>query len=146
MYTIEKELEKLKQVYLKKDYDDPNTIYILIKTVDKHAIFRTLDTITLKEEIIALPEIFLKTEFYTAYEYIKNAEFIGKTGFYKNMSDLEKYIYLNYILYYKDDFYELIYDTFDKKIKIMPSIYAIEDFIEKETPLTKDVALTRIKI
>lgn len=146
MYDIKDKLEKLKQVYLKKDYDDPNTIYILIKIVDNYAIFRTLDTITLKEEIIALPEIFLKTEFYTAYEYIKNAEFIGKTGFYKNMSDLEKYIYLNYILYYKDDFYELIYDTFDKKIKIMPSIYAIEDFIEKKTPLTKDVALTRIKI
>lgn len=146
MYDIKDKLEKLKQVYLKKEYDDPNTIYILIKIVDNYAIFRTLDTITLKEEIIALPEIFLKTEFYTAYEYIKNAEFIGKTGFYKNMSDLEKYIYLNYILYYKDDFYELIYDTFDKKIKIMPSIYAIEDFIEKKTPLTKDVALTRIKI
>ena len=146
MYDIKDKLEKLKQVYLKKEYDDPNTIYILIKIVNNYAIFRTLDTITLKEEIIALPEIFLKTEFYTAYEYIKNAEFIGKTGFYKNMSDLEKYIYLNYILYYKDDFYELIYDTFDKKIKIMPSIYAIEDFIEKKTPLTKDVALTRIKI
>lgn len=146
MYDIKAKLEKLKQVYLKKEYDDPNTIYILIKIVDNYAIFRTLDTITLKEEIIALPEIFLKTEFYTAYEYIKNAEFIGKTGFYKNMSDLEKYIYLNYILYYKDDFYELIYDTFDKKIKIMPSIYAIEDFIEKETPQTNDIVITRIKI
>ena len=146
MYDIKDKLEKLKQVYLKKEYDDPNTIYILIKIVNNYAIFRTLDTITLKEEIIALPEIFLKTEFYTAYEYIKNAEFIGKTGFYKNMSDLEKYIYLNYILYYKDDFYELIYDTFDKKIKIMPSIYAIEDFIEKETPQTNDIVITRIKI
>ena len=146
MYDIKDKLEKLKQVYLKKEYDDPNTIYILIKIVDNYAIFRTLDTITLKEEIIALPEMFLKTEFYTAYEYIKNAEFIGKTGFYKNMSDLEKYIYLNYILYYKDDFYELIYDTFDKKIKIMPSIYTIEDFIEKETPQTNDIVITRIKI
>ena len=82
MYDIKDKLEKLKQVYLKKEYDDPNTIYILIKIVDNYAIFRTLDTITLKEEIIALPEMFLKTEFYTAYEYIKNAEFIGKTGFY----------------------------------------------------------------
>lgn len=146
MYTIEKELEKLKQVYLKKDYDNPNTIYILIKIVDKHAIFRKLDTITLEEEVVALPENFLKTKFYTAYEYIKNAKFIGTTGFYKNMNPLEKYIYLSYIIYYKDDFYELIYDTFDERMKIIPSVYAIEDFIEKKPPLTKDVALTRIKI
>lgn len=141
---IEKNLDKLKNTYLKKEYDEPNTIFILLNKEKDIFIFKKIDTITLEEDIVAIPQSIVVSKYYTGFEFIKKATYVGKSGFYKFMNPLEKTIYINYVLYYKDEFYELVFDTFDNRMKIIPSIYSLEYFVNVDTVKSKGTHTRKI--
>lgn len=142
------EIENLKNVYLKRKYDNPNAIYYFIREIqDNNLMFKMVDTITLEEEYVVLPKTIVISNYYTAYEFIKDAKFIGKSGYFKTIPfHVDRTIYKSYILLYKDDYYELVYDTFDETMKILPSICDMKDFVEVYNPGADNIDIKPVQL
>lgn len=124
-------MEDLSKIYLKKNYEDQNSIYIFLKSTkdNEHYILKSIDTITDEEDIIcALKDEFMK-EFYCFQELIEQSNYVGKSGYYNKMNPFEKEIYKSFIILYKDNFHELLYDTILDTCFLAGSIFDLEDFV-----------------
>ncbi len=128
-------MEDLNKIYLKKEFtsledlDDTNTAFILLRDVKNYMIFKKIDTVTLDSEIVCLTKDEIKEKFYTAKEFIETSKFIGKSGYYKPMSELDKYTFESFIILYQNCNHMLIYDTILEQVFVTCSAYDDKDFI-----------------
>lgn len=124
-------MEDLSKIYLKKNYEDQNSAYILLKSTkdNEYCILKSIDTITDEEEIICVQRDEFMKEFYCCQELIKQSNYVGKSGYYNKMNPLEKELYKSFVILYKDNFHELLYDTILDTCFLAGSIFDLEDFV-----------------
>ena len=54
---------------------------------------------------------------------------MGKIGYYNKMNPLEKELYKSFVILYKDNFHELLYDTILDTCFLAGSIFDLEEFV-----------------
>lgn len=124
-------MDELNKVYLKKECDNPNAIYYLIKETKnrKYVILRKIDTILDDIDIICIKKEKLQEEYYQILELLKEENLLGVVGYYKGMNELEKYIYQSYMIMFRDEEYELIYDPILDRHFVNRSSFEKESFV-----------------
>ncbi|MGN0993184.1 MAG: hypothetical protein ACI4PE_04620, partial [Bacilli bacterium] len=124
-------MEELSKIYLKKNYEDQNSVYMFLKSTKnkKYYILKSIDTITDEEEIICIENDKFMKEFYCFQELIKQSNYVGKSGYYNKMNPFEKEIYKSFVILYKDNLHELLYDTILDTYFLAGSIFDLEDFV-----------------
>lgn len=125
-------MNNLSNLYLKRiiDTSNPNSVFEFVRNSsdDKNVILKEIDTITFDEDYLCYKKSSFEEEFYSVRELICKKNFIGKQGYYEDMTMFEKLIYKELILMYKDEVYELLYDELLGNIFLGPSIYNMENF------------------
>ena len=126
---MEKQLEHLKKYYLKKNSDNTNVIYKLVNEINDYVILHIINLLTMETiNIIAVPKGLFSINYVSTYDFLKGAKRINKAGSYT--SDFNSiFLYKNKVIVYKDENFELLYDTKIKKMLIIPSIYDSKDFV-----------------
>ena len=114
-------------------------IYYLIKETKnrKYVILREIDTILDDIDIICIKKEELQEEYYQILELLKEENLLGVVGYYKDMNELEKYIYKSYMIMFRDEKYELIYDPILDRHFINRSLFEKESFVCEENILKK---------
>lgn len=142
-------MENLKKLYLRKDGKELNSVYLYLRTCKNNnfCICKKIDTIYKTSEIVCSRIDDFKENFYNATELISTENYIGKSGYYKDMAELDIYIYKTYVILYKDSLYELIYDTIEDTCIVNASSNTKEDFIpfsgQPKFPLNRTFEKTR---
>ena len=117
---------------------DANTIFFISDIVNDYYILRKYDTIYNEyEDLVAFSKEYVEENMYTATAFFENSIYVGKNGYYKDMIEIEKYIFETLTLVYKDEFNELLYDNITGNFFISPSKYEIDDFIYSKDQNTK---------
>ncbi len=119
-----KKIENLKNVYLRKT-NCSCKIYLKINEFTDRYLFKVIDTFTDEEIYEVIPKEIITLYYYTAYDFLKYAKFLGKSCYYPDSI----FFYLNKIMLYKDDNYELLYDIKNNKTIIIPSSYSLDELI-----------------
>ena len=125
-------IENLKKTLLLKtnNHNNSNCVYKVLNEINDYLIVQQIDTLDNENnDIIAIPKTFMEENMYTLEEFLEKSTYIGQTGYYKNMTQLEKYIYSDLILLYKDNYNEILYDRLIDNLFIASSVYDINDFI-----------------
>lgn len=119
------------KIYLKKSFEDQNNVYIFLKSTkdDGYCILKSIDTITKEENIICLQKDRFIEDFYCCKNLICQENYVGKIGYYNKMNPLEKELYKTFVILYKDNFHELLYDTILDTCFLAGSIFDLEDFV-----------------
>ncbi len=117
---------------------DANTIFFISDIVNDYYILRKYDTIYNEyEDLVAFSKEYVEENMYTVSDFFENSIYVGKNGYYKDMIEIEKYIFETLTLVYKDEFNELLYDNITGNFFISPSKYEIDDFIYSKDQNTK---------
>ena len=134
-------MEKMDRILLyacERDFDAANDILMILRDTGDYFIVKKYDTITCENKgIFALNKEKSKDAIYTAREFLQNSEYVGKAGYYKEMSKLEKYISQFQTIIYKDEFNELVYDSISEQIFVSYPFYNKSEFIPFEKQQTK---------
>ena len=121
---------KFDKILMLKDGTPSNNYFEITSEINDYYILKRTDTIMPENtKIIALEKSYVEEHMYTASEFFQKADYIGLKGYYKNMTDFEKHIYQTFILIFKDEYNELLYDTISECIFIAPSLYDYKDFV-----------------
>lgn len=134
-------MDKLDKILLYKcerDIDSLNDVFLIIRNLENYLIVKKYDTCTREEKgLSALSKEEVKENFYTAKEFFKNSKYVGKSGYYKGMIDIEKYISSTQVIIYKDEYNEIKYDIPMGTIFVSGTLYDEKDFIPfEEQPAT----------
>lgn len=128
-------MDNLDKVYLRKEfndmdsYKDVNNVYIYISERDNYYLLKKLDTLTKEEDVVAISKDVINDEFYTALEFLEDATFIGKSGYFNGMHYYETALYKTFIIIYASSRHMLIYDTISDTLFVAPSSHDISKFI-----------------
>lgn len=114
------------------NYKDINVVYYIIKELEDYYITKRVDTITQEESFEAISKYFCKDNLYTLEEFFSTATFIGKSGYYIGSTELERFLQSSFVVVYKNETNDLVYDSILNYFFIMPSSYPIESFVPFE--------------
>lgn len=131
-------MSDLSKVFMYKDYRPSHEIFTVLKELKNYYIVKKMDTLDNSvNEILPLEKNFAKNHMYTAQEFLNEADYIGKTGYYKDMPDFLKYAYDTFVLVYRDDYNELLYDTISNFFFITAALAPKEDFVVSDVQYPK---------
>ena len=138
-------MDKLDKILLYKcerDLDSFNDVFLIIRNLENYLIVKKYDTCTREEKgLSALSKEEVQKNFYTAKEFFENSKYVGKSGYYKGMTDIEKYVSSTQAIVYKDEYNEIIYDILMGTIFVSKTLYDEKDFI----PFEEQPAKVRFK-
>ena len=118
--------------------DALNDIYYIRRELENYLIVKAYDTCTREDKnIFAIKKEMVDSSFYTAKEFLENSNYIGISGYYKNMTDFEKFVSKDLITVYKDDYNILMYDSIINYFFITYPYYPEQDFIPFNNQNTK---------
>lgn len=125
-------MNDIEKVYLKRKNDNPNSIYIVLRELKNNnlVILKEIDTINDDEDIKLEVINDFKKDYYPITSLLAKENYIGKTGYYKEMCELEQMVYETFIVLYRDKNYELIYDVLGDRNIINNCCYEKETFVE----------------
>lgn len=140
-------MEELSDIYLKKNYDAQNNIYIFLKETKnkEYCILKSMDTLTEEEEIICTLKEDFKKDYYSFSDLIEPKNYVGEKGYYNKMNPFEKELYTSFVLLYKDNFHELLYDTILDTHFLAGSIFSLEDFVKVNKENNEKLFLRKLK-
>lgn len=149
-------MDNLDKIYIRKDFDDLdnlvdiNNVFTYISLRDNYIILKKIDTITNDEDIVAISREVLEKEFYTVSDFLEEATFIGKSGYFDSMHYYETALYKTFIIVYASDKHWLIYDTFSESIFITVATYDMSKFIpfvsQYDDISFKDISFTKKRV
>ena len=124
-------MSSLDNVYLKKESDNPNAVYVYLKDLNKDDIIllKEIDTTSDEINVISSKKDSFNDEYVSIKNLINEDNYIGETGYYKDMFEIEKYLYSTFVVMYRSDDYELLYDTFRDKYFVNVCFYSKDSFI-----------------
>lgn len=127
-------MSDLDKLYLKRDNDNPNAVYLLLRELKGNGLvmLKEIDTIT-DDECIKLEQVNdFKKDYYKFDNLLMKENYVNKTGYYEDMCELEVMVYETFVVLYRDNYYELLYDTFGDRRFVNNSQYDRNSFIETE--------------
>lgn len=131
----------LDKIFLFKDernLTEVNDIYIVLRELQDYYIVKKYDTLVNEDKgIKALSKEYVNNFLYTAADFFNGSTYIGEFGYYKDCTLLEKYLGYSVALVYKDEYNDLLYDSFLENFFVSPSIRPLEDFIPCENKSIK---------
>lgn len=127
-------MSDLDKLYLKRDNDNPNAVYLLLRELKGNGLvmLKEIDTIT-DDECIKLEQVNdFKKDYYKFDSLLMKENYVNKTGYYEDMCELEVMVYETFVVLYRDNYYELLYDVFGDRRFVNNSQYDRNSFIETE--------------
>ena len=131
-------------LHLKRKNDNPNAIYIVLRELKNNnlVILKEIDTINDGESIKVEVINDFKKDYYPITSLLAKENYVGKTGYYEEMCELEQMVYETFIILYRDKNYELIYDVLGDRNIVNNCYYEKDTFVEtKQKTYVKKVRL-----
>ena len=116
-------MEEFNKVLLYKDKRHSNDIFTILKELENYYIVNKMDTIYNTSDIISISKEYAEEFLYTATEFLNTSEFVGQTVYDPAMPELLKMVFNSFILVYKNDKNELMYDTIENKFFIQGPVF-----------------------
>lgn len=122
--------KRIEKMFLKKKPITTYNVYIYLKKISSGSIIlKEVDTFDGSSEIILEKEEDFKKNYYNVKELLKEENYINKSVYYSDALDLDKAVYETFVILYKDDNYELVYDLIKESCMIIPSIHKKEKMV-----------------
>ncbi len=134
----------MEKVYLKNENSNPNAIYIYLKDTSnkEFVILKEIDTITDKIDILLEDKDSFVRNYYNIKRLINDNNLVNSSGYYKDMTIVEKAMYETFEVLYRDNNYELLYDLCSDRYLVNRCSYDKNSFVKTGA---KDKKLKRIK-
>ena len=119
-------------------------LYTKIEEINGFVIIRKESTIDEDDnDIVSMPKGKFSKDYYPLKDFFKNAYFIGSSGYYDYPgNEIDRYLYKDWVVLYRDNDNEFIYDSILEKFFIKHIYHELEDFV----PIKTDIEVPNIDI
>ena len=128
-----------KKVTELKSSEDLEDFFVYTKLAEVHDFVIIRKESTLNEEendVVSVTKDEFSKKYYSLKDFFKNAIFIGSSGYYDYPGNaLDKHIYEDWVVLYRDDNNEFIYDDIFKRFIIKHVYHRVDEFV----PLNTDI-------
>lgn len=119
-------------------------VYFKVDEVDDFVIVRKESTINDEgNEVVPIEKGKFNRQYYSLRKFFENALFVGSSGYYDFPgNDLDRYLYQDWFILYRDNDNEFIYDNLLGKFIVRHIYHKFEDFV----PLESDIKVPEYDI
>ena len=115
-------------LYLRRKDDEyfSYSLFEKIRETDQFTICKEIDSLTEEGEFKAIENSEFKEKYYKLNELLNRKNFVGEIGYFKDMSQIEIFVYVTFRILFMDEDNIIIEDRITNRVFVQTNIYDTE--------------------